>query len=104
MIARTWHGITPAAKADAYYDYLEESGVREYRRTKGNLGVYVLRRVTGDRADFLLISLWDSYDSIRAFAGSDLEKARYFPKDRDFLLEFEPNVTHYDVLAAPKAL
>lgn len=101
MIARTWHGVTPASKADAYYRYLEASGVKEYRRTKGNLGVYVLRRVSGDRADFLLISLWDSYDSIRAFAGDDLERARYFDKDRDFLLEFERNVTHYEVLAAP---
>ena len=104
MIARTWHGVTPASKADAYYDCLEESGVKEYRRTKGNLGVFVLRRVTGDRADFLLISLWDSYDSIRAFAGSEIEQARYFPKDRDFLLEFEPRVTHYDVLAAPESM
>ncbi|HYM39976.1 MAG TPA: antibiotic biosynthesis monooxygenase [Thermoplasmata archaeon] len=101
MIARTWHGVTPASKADAYYDYLEASGVKGYRETKGNLGVYVLRRVAGDRADFLLISLWNSYDSIRAFAGEDIEKARYFPRDREFLLEFEPTVTHYDVLAAP---
>ncbi len=101
MIARLWHGVTPAPKADAYDEYLEESGVKEYRRTKGNRGVYVLRHVAGDRADFLLISLWDSYESIRGFAGEDLEKARYFPKDREFLLEFEPKVVHYEVLAAP---
>lgn len=101
MIARIWHGVTPAAKADAYYDYLEESGVKEYRETKGNLGVFVLRKVAHDRADFVLVTLWDSTDSIRRFAGEDLEKARYFPKDREFLLEFEPKVAHYDVLAAP---
>ena len=104
MIARTWHGVTPAEKADAYYDYLEASGVKAYRATVGNLGVYVFRRIEGDRAHFLLVSLWDSYESIRAFAGDDLEKARYFPKDREFLLEFEPKVAHYDVLAAPGSL
>ena len=101
MIARTWHGVPPAERADAYDDYLEASGVKEYRRTKGNRGVYVFRRIEGDRAHFLLVSLWDSYESIRAFAGDDLEKARYFPKDREFLLEFEPKVAHYEVLAAP---
>lgn len=101
MIARIWHGVTPAAKANAYYDYLEASGVKEYRQTKGNRGVYVFRKVAGDRADFVLVSLWDSYESIRAFAGDDLEKARYFPEDREFLLEFEPQVAHYEVLAAP---
>ncbi len=104
MIARFWHGVTPATKADAYYDYLEASGVKEYRRTTGNRGVYVFRKVTGDRADFVLVSLWDSWDAIRAFAGDDLEKARYFPKDHEFLLEFEPKVTHYEVLAAPTHL
>ncbi len=104
MIARIWHGVTPAAKADAYYKYLESSGVKEYRRTKGNRGVYVFRRISGDRADFVLVSLWDSYESIRAFAGDDVEKARYFPKDREFLLDFEPKVAHYDVLAAPEKM
>ena len=102
MIARIWHGVTSADTADAYVGYLEKSGVREYRRTKGNRGVFVFRRVEDGRADFLLVSLWDSYDSIRTFAGDDLEKARYFPRDREFLLDFEPNVAHYDVLAAPE--
>ncbi len=102
MIARIWHGVTPAAKADAYYEYLEASGVKEYRKTKGNRGVYVFRRVTGDRAEFVLVSLWDSYESIRAFAGDEFEKARYFPKDGEFLVEFEPKVAHYDVLAVPQ--
>ncbi len=101
MIARIWHGVTPATKADAYVEYMEASGVKECRRTRGNRGVYILRSVRGDRADFLLVSLWDSYDAIRAFAGHEFEKDRYFPDDREFLLEFEPNVAHYDVLAAP---
>lgn len=101
MIARTWHGVTPAAKADAYFRYLMESGVKAYRATPGNRGVYVLRRTEGDRAHFLLLSLWDSLDAIRAFAGQDFEKARYFPEDQEFLLEFEPTVGHYEVLAVP---
>ena len=101
MIARIWRGRTPASKADAYVDYLEESGVAEYRRTTGNRGVFMLRRTQGDVTEFLLLTLWDSMDSIRAFAGEDVERARYFPKDREFLLEFEPAVDHYDVVSAP---
>ena len=96
MIARTWHGVTPASKADAYDAYLQRTGVREYRATPGNLGVYVLRRIEGDRAHFLLVSLWVSYDAIRAFAGTDTERAVYYSEDRDFLLELEPTVTHYE--------
>jgi hypothetical protein len=33
----------------------------------------------------------------RRFAGSDLERAIYYPEDDDFLLEKEPTVTHYEV-------
>jgi len=98
MIARTWHGVTPGSKADTYLDYLNQTGVPDLRATPGNRGVFVLRRVEAGAAHFLLISLWDSAESIRAFAGADIEKARYYPEDAQFLLELEPNVTHYDVL------
>jgi heme-degrading monooxygenase HmoA len=101
MIARTWHGVVPAGKADEYFDYLKRTGVPDLRGTPGNRGVYVLRRLEGDRAHFLLISLWESREAIRAFAGDDIERARYYPEDRAFLLELEPRVTHYETLLAP---
>jgi heme-degrading monooxygenase HmoA len=101
MIARAWHGVVPLEKADDYYEYLLGNGVRDYRKTPGNLGVHVLRRVERDRAHFILISYWDSMEGIRAFAGSNVEAARYYPEDRDYLLELTPKVTHYDVLLSP---
>ena len=101
MIARTWHGVTQSSKADAYFAYLKESGLKEYRETPGNRGITVLRRTEGDRAHFLLISFWDSLEAIRRFAGPNLDRAVYYPKDKEFLLEFEPTVSHYEVLASP---
>ena len=98
MIARIWHGITPASKADAYVDFLNKTGVADYRATPGNLGVHVLRRIEGDRAHFLTLTFWDSVEAIKKFAGPDYEKARYYPEDQDFLLEFEEKVTHYEVV------
>lgn len=103
MIARTWHGMVPAKRADEYKAYLERTGLPDLRATPGNRGVWVLRRTEGDRTHFLLVSLWDSMDSIRAFAGDDVERARYYPEDEAFLLELEPHVTHYDVIARPAA-
>ena len=98
LIARVWHGVTEAARADEYADYLERTGARECRATSGNRGVYVLRRIKQDRAEFTFISLWDSLEAIRRFAGEDYEKARYYPEDRDFLVELEPFVDHYEVI------
>ena len=101
MIARLWHGAVPRPKADEYHAYLLRTGVPDYRATPGNRGVYVLRRVEGAQTHFLLVSLWDSLEVVRAFAGADIDRARYYPEDDAFLVEREPTVTHYEVLAAP---
>ncbi len=100
MIARSWDGLTPAAKADEYTDYVRRTGVTELAATDGNLGVYLLRRKEGDQARFRVVSLWESMEGIRRFAGDDVEKARYFPEDARFLLALEPNVEHFEVVAA----
>ena len=97
MIARIWHGTTELAKAKDYLELLNRTGIPDYRNTKGNLGAYVLRRIENDKAHFLTFSLWESLDAIKTFAGEGYERARYYPEDKDFLLEFEPNVQHYEV-------
>jgi heme-degrading monooxygenase HmoA len=101
MIARTWHGVVLTEDADAYHAYLLRTGVPDYRTTPGNEGVYVLRRAEGERTHFLLLTFWASWDAVRAFAGDDVERARYYPEDRRYLLELEPTVTHYEVLEHP---
>ena|SRR5215468_10135042 len=101
MIARVWRGRTKAEDAGAYQDYLEATGVRSCRATPGNRGVHVLRRVQAGEAEFVFISLWESREAIRAFAGQDLERAVYFPEDARYLLEMEPGVKHYEVFAEP---
>lgn len=101
MIARIWHGTTDIEKADEYLDYLNKTGIPDYRGTKGNLGAYVLRRIENDAAHFLTLSFWDSLEAIKIFAGEDYEKARYYPQDAEFLLEFESNVKHYEIFDKP---
>ncbi len=100
MIARIWQGAVPAGKADAYFEYLEHTGLRDYRATAGNRGVWVHRRVEGDVAHFLLLTIWESMDAIRRFAGPEPSRARYYPEDDVFLVEKEPTVAHYQVLAS----
>lgn len=100
MIARIWRGRTPAAKAEAYVGYLWETGLKAYGETRGNLGLRLLRRTEGEATEFLVVSFWDSMEAIRGFAGDDPETAVYYPEDDRFLLEREPMVAHYEVVAA----
>jgi len=100
MIARIWRGITRESDKDTYFEYLQKTGLKEYAEVPGNRGVWTLRRVYDGKAEFTLLTLWDSWGAIKAFAGPDYEKAVYYPEDKRFLLEMEPNVAHYEVLSS----
>ena len=98
MIARTWRGVTATARADAYADYLRETGLAAYRATPGNIAALLLRRaLDGDRTEFVTFTLWESMTSIRQFAGDEPERAVFYPEDDDYLLERDLAVTHHEV-------
>ncbi len=98
MIARIWHGKTALNDAEACFTYMKETGIPDYRNTQGNQGVFVFRRTEGQEVHLLILTLWHSEESIQAFTGPDIEKARYYPEDEKLLLELEPKVSHYEVL------
>jgi heme-degrading monooxygenase HmoA len=99
-----WHGRTPRSKADAYTRFLEQRAIPDYRSVPGNLSVAVMRRDDDAVTHFLTVTHWDSESSIRAFAGNEALKAKYYPEDADYLLEFEPLVQHYTVMASANAV
>lgn len=97
MIARVWRGITLKEKADDYLAYLQVTGLKDYAATPGNRGVTVLRREQGEHCEIMLISLWESMDAVRAFAGENPDRSVYYPEDDQYLLQMEPLVRHYGV-------
>lgn len=103
MIARTWHGAVAQAQGDEYYEYLLRTGIPDYKQTEGNLAVYVFRRNEEGLTHFLLLTLWSSWEAIKAFAGDDPERAHYYEEDKQYLVELETYVKHYDVLMSHSA-
>jgi heme-degrading monooxygenase HmoA len=100
MVTRTWRGVTRAEDADAYLAYMQRTGLTALRQTEGNLAAACLRRDVEDRAEFVVVSLWSSRASIRAFAGTDIDRAVFYPEDDRFLVDRDLHVTHYDVVFA----
>jgi heme-degrading monooxygenase HmoA len=98
LVVRTWRGWTRAEDADRYVAYLRGTGLKEYRATPGNRGAWVLRRVDGDRCEFVTVSVWDSLDDVRRFAGEDVDAAVFYPEDDAFLVERELTVGHWVLL------
>jgi len=96
-IVRLWHGKVPIEKANEYEKFLIERAVPEYGSVEGLLKLYFTRRDEGNVVHFLLITVWDSIEAIKRFAGENPELAKYYPEDDEFLLEKEKYVQHYRV-------
>lgn len=97
MIARIWKGAVRRVDGDAYAEYMRETGVAGYTQTPGNQGAWMLRRDVDDRTEFMMFTLWDSLDAVKAFAGDDYERAVFYPEDDRFLIERDRSSTHYEV-------
>jgi len=93
-VTRIWHGKTVSEHSDEYLKYIQETGIKDYLKTPGNISAKILRRIDGNICHFWTVTEWKDLDSIKKFAGVDYEKAKYYPGDKKYLLEFEENVIH----------
>ncbi|MBC9797196.1 DinB family protein [Sinomicrobium weinanense] len=94
MLTRIWHGRTRPEDADKYLWFLLNQGTSEYLQCKGNRSAKVWRAPGKEHCDFYTVTEWTGPDAVRSFTGEDMEKAKYYPEDKDMLLEFEENVKH----------
>ena len=82
MIARIWKGAVRKHDGDAYANYMRKTGIAAYASTPGNRGVWMLRRDINEHTEFLMFTLWESLDSVKAFAGQNYETAVFYPRRR----------------------
>ena len=95
-VIRMWRGVIRTADTEEYVDYVERTGIDQYRSTPGNRDAWILTRELPDGlTEIITVSRWDSLESIRGFAGDDVEKAVYYPEDDRFLVERDDTVRHY---------
>jgi heme-degrading monooxygenase HmoA len=100
MIARIWTGTTPVGAADDYVAHLRTNVLPELERLAGHLGAYVLRRASGGAVAFTVVTLWQSVDAVRAFAGDDVEAAVVPPEAQALLSSFDDRAVHWEVALA----
>jgi heme-degrading monooxygenase HmoA len=97
MIARIWRGTAAIANADAYYHHFTTKVTPHLKDILGHQGAYLLRREAGGQVEFLAVTLWDSIETIKKFAGPDPEVAIVEPEGRAALTEFDDFARHYEV-------
>jgi len=100
MIARIWRGAVDLADGNAYAAHLvgDDGGIADYTDVPGNLGAWVLRANSHNRAEFVMFSLWESMDAIKAYAGDNPDRAVFYDKDQRYLIEREEIVSHFEVV------
>jgi len=95
LIARIWKEAVRKHDGDAYANYMRKTGIAGICEHARNRGVWMLRRDINEHTEFLMFTLWESLDSVKAFAGQNYETAVFYPEDDRFLVEREPLATHY---------
>ena len=96
-IMRLWHGEVSIEKADDYEKFMIEKAAPDYSSINGLLNLYFQRKDEITKAHFLLVTIWDSLESIKKFAGEEPEIAKYYLEDDDFLLEKEKHTMMYNI-------
>jgi heme-degrading monooxygenase HmoA len=99
MIGRIWHGWTAHENADVYEDLLRTEvfpGIAA-KNVPGYRSIQLFRRPLEDEVEFITIMWFDSWDSIKQFAGEDYEKAYVPPKAREVLSRFDERSQHYEI-------
>jgi len=102
MIGRLWHGWTAPEDADAYEELLRSRVLPGIDRLEGHEGSFLLRRERDGRVEFVTLTLWESLDAVRAFAGDDYELAVVPPDAQALLADYERTSAHFDVRVEPR--
>ena len=97
MIVRTWHGRTRLSDCDEYEAFIIKRAAPDYGSVAGLENLFFTRRNEGDVSHFLLVTVWDSIESVKKFAGENPEVAKYYAEDDGYLLEKEEHSQNYQV-------
>ena len=98
MISRIWRGVAKGERADDYVKHLQRETFPMLTAMPGFIGASILRRSVDRGVEFLIITDWESLQSIQQFAGAGINRAVVPQKVVEMMIEFDHSVRHYDVI------
>ena len=97
MIARFWRGYTKHNNASEYQNFLLKTFLPRLHRLNGYKKSYVLRNDKAHDVEFVVITLWESFEAIKEFAGPNLHTPVIAPEAEKLLTRFDEQAKHYNV-------
>ena len=96
QIVRSWEATADRGGAAAYERHFADHVLPSLLKVSGYLGATLLRRDEADgRVRLLVLTTWESMESIRAFAGQDVEAAVVADEAAKVLASYDNRVKHY---------
>jgi heme-degrading monooxygenase HmoA len=98
MISRHWTGICKSERADAYIHHLRSEIFPVLTTIAGFVRASILKRDVEGGIEFQIITVWESLEAIKSFAGEDTEVAVVPLVAQAMMVEFESRALHYEVV------
>ena len=97
MISRNWRGLVRSEEPDNYIRHLQQATFPQLARIDGFVSASILRRETAQGVEFLIVTIWESMDAIRQFAGEPVNVAVVPPVAQAMMIEYDREVAHYEI-------
>jgi hypothetical protein len=100
MISRHWKGVARTERAEEYIEHLRTDTLPALAKIPGFVRASILTRDVDAGIEFQVVTMWASLDSIRTFAGTDVdvETAVVPPLVREMMVSYDVKTLHYTVV------
>jgi uncharacterized protein len=96
-ILRRWSARATAAQLPQYLEYFAKNVLPELHRVPGYLGGTVTHRRLESEVEIVVETTWRSLESVRNFAGPDLEAAVVTDQAASLLKDFDRRAAHWEI-------
>jgi heme-degrading monooxygenase HmoA len=97
MIVRLWSARTTHAQSRVYLQHFSNEVLPALRKFRGYVSSSVLTRPNESAFEILVMTVWQSFSAIDAFAGPDREAAVVAPEAAALLIDHDRRVLHFEV-------
>jgi heme-degrading monooxygenase HmoA len=97
MVSRHWRGVARPGQADRYVEHLRADTFPALSAIPGFVRATILRRAVETGTEFQIVTVWESLDAIRAFAGENPEVAVVPPVVQALMADYDRRVAHYEI-------
>jgi heme-degrading monooxygenase HmoA len=93
-----WRAQSSLENSDKYVEFVTQKIFPKLAEIEGHRGAYLLRRIVDGSVECVVLTLWESMDAVRRFAGATPDNAVVEAEAQAVLSSFDDFVTHYDVV------